>query len=60
MHTKNIAEDIAFLTDGIVLPLEARIGLRPSLEGALFHLGYAPEEVRLALDTYYSGMRTLH
>lgn len=59
MNEPSIHEDIAYLTESLVSPVENRIMLRASLESALFRMGYTEAEIDDALNSYYSGMRTL-
>ena len=60
MNATSIHEDIAFLTENLVSPVETRLMLRSSLEAALFRIGYSAPEIDLALNSYYAEMRTLH
>lgn len=60
MNESTIYEDISFLTEGLASPVETRIMLRSTLEAALFRMGHGEQEIDLALDSYYSAMRTLN
>lgn len=60
MNETTIHEDISFLTESLVSPVETRLMLRSSLEAALFRMGYTATEIDVALDTYYASMRTLN
>lgn len=56
----NIHTDIAYLTDTLKSPVEKRVLLRPSLEAALFRMGYPEAQIDDALDSYYNTLRTVH
>lgn len=60
MSFNQLQSDIEYLTDSLSSPVDRRVMLRPSLEAALFRMGYEAEAIDLALDRYYNGLRTIH
>ena len=56
VNETSIHDDISFLTEGLDSPDER---IRPTLEVALFRIGYTASEIDLALNSYYGGIRTL-
>lgn len=60
MNDRSIYEDLQFLTETIVSPVEKQIQLRSTLAESLSRLGYPEHEINEALDSYYRKMRTLH
>lgn len=60
MNLDTVQEDLFFLTENIVRPVEHMVMLRPTIEMALLRLGHQQQEVLLALDEYYKRRRTVH
>ena len=57
---ESIDADIIYLTQTLNSPVEKRLLLRPSLESALFRMGYDELTIDDALDRYYNTLRTIH
>ena len=57
---ESIDTDIAYLTQSLNSPVEKRVLLRPTLESALFRMGYDEVTIDAALDRYYNTLRTVH
>lgn len=60
MISVSVKEDLHYLTDNLRSKVEVQIALRPSLESALFKMGHKQDDIRDALDDFYSIKRTVH
>lgn len=58
--TNSIDADLSYLTDTLTSKVETRVLLRPSLEAALFRMGYPEAQIDASLDNYYDTLRTVH